>query len=57
MKHQNSNNITLNQFQYIQNLQKVNIPADRKNNPTSVLGKEKKDKLRVKIGQLLWIRN
>ena len=50
-------NITLDQFQYIQNLQKINIPVDGKSNPTIELSKEEKDILRAKIGQLLWISN
>ena len=53
----NNNNITLNQFEYIQNLQEVNIPASRKNILTSTLGKEEKDISPVKIGQLFWISN
>ena len=47
--------ITLNQYQYIQNLPKIKIHTDRNKEPTSTLNKAEKDLLRAKIGHLLWI--
>ena len=47
--------ITLNQYQYIQNLPKIKIHTDRNKEPTSTLNKAEKDLPRAKIGHLLWI--
>ena len=50
-------NITLDQHQYIQNINKIDINPERKISPKSPLTSGKKDILRSKIGQLLWINN
>ena len=49
--------ITLDQYQYIQNLHKIEIHADLKKEPTSPLNKAEKDQLRAKLGQVLLISN
>ena len=49
--------ITLDQYQYIQNLHKTDIDTDQKKELTSPLNKAEKDQLSAKIGQLLWISN
>ena len=50
-------NITLDQHQYIQNINKIDINPERKTSPKSPLTSGEKDILRSKIGQLLWISN
>ena len=49
--------ITLDQYQYIQNLHKNYIHADQKKELRSPLTKTAKDQLSAKIGQLLWMSN
>ena len=50
-------NITFDQHQYIQNINKIDINSERKISPKSPLTSGGKDILRSKIGQLLWISN
>ena len=49
--------ISLDQYQYINNLKKIDTALDLKSNNTSPLTSSEKDQLRAKTGQHLWVIN